>query len=135
MAKPLVLEATTKERRELESLAKSRDRQEADRARAILLSLQGIGRKQIAATLLVSVDQVSRWCGQYHRDRVDAIRAELHPGRPPKLPAAALPIVEEILAEPAPVGMMWTVARLAREVQRRSGVEISESWLSVVMRS
>jgi transposase len=134
MAKPLVLEATSKERRELEILAKSRDRQEADRARAIVLSLQGIGRKQIAETLLVSVDQVSRWRGQYHRDRVDAIRAQPHLGRPPELAAAALPVVEEILAEPVPEGMVWTVARLAREVQRRSGVEISESWLSVVMR-
>jgi transposase len=134
MAKPLVLEASTEERRELEKLAKSRDRHEADRARAILLSLDGVGRKQIAESLLVSVDQVSRWRGQYHRGRVDAIRARPHPGRPPELADAALPVVEEILAEPAPVGMVWTVARLAQEVHRRCGVEISESWLSVVMR-
>jgi len=134
MAKPLVLEATAAERRELEKLAKSRNRHEADRARAIVLSLDGIGRKQIAESLLVSVDQVSRWRGQYHRGRVEAIRARPHPGRPPELADAVLPVVEEILAEPAPAGMVWTVPRLAQEVHRRSGVKISESWLSVVMR-
>ena len=134
MPKPLVLDATAAERRELGELAKSRDRQEADRARAIILSLDGVGRKRIAESLLVSVDQVTRWRGQYQRDRVDGIRARPHPGRPPELADSALPVVEAILAEPAPAGMVWTVARLAQEVHRRCGVEISESWLSVVMR-
>lgn len=129
-----VLEASTAERRELETLAKSRDRQESDRARAIILSLDGLGRKQIAESLRVSLDQVSRWRGQFQRGRVEAIRSRQHPGRPPALAEAALPVVEEILAEPAPEGIVWTVARLAREVHRRSGVKISESWLSVVMR-
>lgn len=91
MPKPLVLDATAAERRELGELAKSRDRQEADRARAIILSLDGVGRKRIAESLLVSVDQVSRWRGQYQRDRVDGIRARPHPGRPRNWPIQPFP--------------------------------------------
>jgi len=134
MGKSHELRASEEERRALEEMGRSSDRQEADRARAILQTLRGRSRSEIAEALCVTPDQVSRWRGQYARGGVDALRARPNMGRPGVLAAAALPVVDAILAEPAPEGMVWTVPRLAEEVHRRSGVQISESWLSAVMR-
>ena len=134
MGKSHELVVTEAEERELEVLGRSSDRQEADRARAILQTLRGRKREEIAEVLGVSVDQVSRWRGQYARGGVAAVRAKKRAGRPGVLAAAALPVVEQILAEPAPEGWVWTVPRLAEEVRRRSGVKISAAWLNSVMR-
>lgn len=134
MGKSLRLEATAEQWADLKKLARSSDRQEADRARGIMKTLQGQTRGQISEALCVTVDQVSRWRGQYQSGGVEALRAKERRGRPAVLAEAALPVVEEILSEPVPEGVVWTVARLAREVHRRSGVKISEAWLNVVMR-
>lgn len=134
MGKSYELVVTESEERELEGLARSSNRREADRARAILQTARGRKREAIAEMLGVSVDQVSRWRGQYARGGVRTLQAKPNHGRPGVLAAAALPVVEQILAEPAPEGWVWTVPRLAEEVQRRSGVIISAAWLNSAMR-
>lgn len=134
MGKSYELAVTEEQSAALRALAKSNNRLEADRARAIVLSIEGRRRKDIAALLQVTEDEVSRWRGRFNRDGIDALRARPITGRPPKLAEAAMPVVRAILAEPPPPGIVWTVPRLAAEVQRRTGVRISSDWLTKVMR-
>ena len=67
----------------LESLAASRDRGEADRSRAILLTLKGWTSTQIAEVFRVREDTVRFWRGDFLRGGVEAIRASVYAGPPP----------------------------------------------------
>jgi len=118
----------------LRELARSPRRKEADRARAILRLADGEASTRIAATLGTRPDGVRRWRMMYRRRGIDALREGLRPGRTPVLAATVLPVVKEILAEPTPRGLVWTVPRLREEVARRIGKKISVSWLRYVMR-
>ncbi len=122
------------ERARLRELARSPRRKEADRARAILRLAEGESSTAIAAMLGTRPDGVRRWAMTYRRRGIDALREGLRPGRTPLLADLALPAVRQILAEPVPVGLVWTVPRLAEEVARRTGKRISASWLRCVMR-
>jgi len=64
--------ATSEQRQELHGLAGSSDREEADRARAILLSLDGWASKRIAAAFCVQPDSVRhwRWSDRWHFDEM-----------------------------------------------------------------
>lgn len=128
------LEATDEERRELEELARSRDRMEADRARGVLGRLDGMTSAEIAKGLRKRPEQVRHWCCDYAHGGVDALRARPHPGRPSKAGEQALVLVQQVLDEPTPPGLVWTVARLREEVRRRAGVEVSEGHLGRVMK-
>src|SRR3954471_17316761 len=55
------IEATADQRDELRGLAGSSDREEADRARAILLSLDGWTSDRIASAFCVQPDSVRHW--------------------------------------------------------------------------
>jgi hypothetical protein len=55
------IEATADQRAELRGLAGSSDREEADRARAVLLSLDGWTSERIAAAFWVQADSVRHW--------------------------------------------------------------------------
>ena len=62
------------------------------------------------------------------------MRSRPHPGRAPWKSPAALRVVEEVLAEPVVNGANWTLPRLQRVIEERTGVCISKSRLSVVLR-
>lgn len=128
------LEATDEQRRELEGLAHSRDRMEADRARAVLGRLDGQTSPEIAKGLRTRPEQVRHWCSLFAHGGVAALRARPHPGRPAGTGEQALATVEQILAEPIPPGIVWTVARLRQEIRRRAGIDISEGHLGRVMK-
>ena len=53
--------ATAEQRAELRGLAGSSDREEADRGRAILLSLEGWTSERIASAFCVQPDSVRHW--------------------------------------------------------------------------
>ena len=53
--------ASSEQRRELEELSRSRDRGEADRARAVLLTLSGWTSPRIAQAFGVREDTVRLW--------------------------------------------------------------------------
>ena len=55
------IEATAEERETLRGLAGSSDREEADRARAMLLSLEGWTSERIASAFCVQPDSVRHW--------------------------------------------------------------------------
>jgi transposase len=120
-------------RAELDRLSRSGLRAEADRARAVLWSLAGESSAAIGSRLGVRAEQVRRWRGAVARDGVAALRSRPRPGRTPRKRDAALAVAQEVLSRPAGDGPLWTLARLAREIEARSGATISSGHLSVVL--
>ena len=121
-------------RAELERLSRSGLRAEADRARAVLWSLAGESSAVIGQRLGVRAEQVRRWRGAVARGGVAALRSRPRPGRTPHKREAALAVTREVLSSPAAEGPLWTLTRLAREIEVRSGETISPGHLSVVLR-
>src|ERR671939_841537 len=89
------------DRAELELLGRSAARREADRARAVLWSLEGETSPAIAARLGVRAEQVRRWRSAVRSGGVAALRARPRPGRTPRRREAALAVVREVLSAPA----------------------------------
>jgi transposase len=121
-------------RAELERLSRSAARREADRARAVLWSLDGETSAAIAARLGVRAEQVRRWRSAVRSGGVAALRARPRPGRAPRKREAALAVARDVLATPIADRPAWTLARLAAEVAARAGETISPGHLSVVLR-
>jgi transposase len=121
-------------RAELERLSRSGLRAEADRARAVLWSLAGESSAVIGARLGVRAEQVRRWRGAVARDGVATLRSRPRPGRTPRKRDVALAVAQAVLNRPATDGPLWTLTRLAREIEVRSGETISLGHLSVVLR-
>jgi transposase len=122
------------QRRALAGLARSRDRSEADRARAILLTLSGWTSPDIAAAFGVREDTARLWRSAFAQGGVEALRTHLPPGPAPLKAERALAVAEELLAGPVADRPNWTLPRLADEIERRAGLRISRSRLSVVLR-
>jgi len=127
------IEATADQRAELRGLAGSSEREEADRARAILLSLDGWTSERIAAAFCAQPDSVRHWRWIFGREGVAGLRARKAPGPEPKKARAALSVVEELLAPGVSDRPNWTLPRLANEIEKRTGERISKSRLSVVL--
>jgi transposase len=122
------------QRHALAGLARSRDRGEADRARAILLTLSGWTSPAIAAAFGVREDTVRLWRSAFMADGVEALRTRVSPGPAPTKAERALAVAEEVLAAPVADRPNWTLPRLAEEIERRAGLRLSRSRLSVVLR-
>jgi transposase len=71
------------EKAALEALAASRDRGEADRARALLLTLEGGTSPRIAEVFRVREDTVRLWRSDFARGGVEAVKASVYAGPPP----------------------------------------------------
>jgi hypothetical protein len=74
------LVATAEQEAELRALSRSDVRGEADRARAILLTLQGWTSVQLAEAFGVTPEAVRHWRGWFADRGVDALRSTLAPG-------------------------------------------------------
>ena len=122
------------QRRALMALSQSRDRGEADRARAILLTLSGWTSGQIAEAFGVREDTVRSWRSTFMTGGVEALKTSVAPGPAPVKAECALAVAEEVLSGPVADRPNWTLPRLADEIERRAGVRISPSRLSVVLR-
>ena len=125
---------TRRARTELERLSRSAVRGEADRARAVLWSLRQETSAAIAARLGVRAEQVRRWRVAVRSGGVAALRSRPRPGRTPRKRDAALAVAREVLGGPITDRPVWTLARLAREIEARTGETISPGHLSVVLR-
>ena len=134
MAGKSPLSATTAQRVALEALAGSADRSEADRARAVLLTLSGCSSARIAEAFGVRDDTVRLWRSDFMRGGVEALKASIAPGPAAVKAAAALRVAAPLLSAPVADRVNWTLARLADEIERREGVSISRSQLSKVLR-
>ena len=126
--------ASDEQRVALTALAGSRDRGEADRARAVLLTLSGWSSPQIAEAFGVREDTVRLWRSDFGRGGVDALKASIAPGLPPVKSETALRVVTPLLEEPVADRPNWTIARLCTEIEARDGVRISRSQLSKALR-
>jgi len=128
------IEATSEQRAELRRLAGSSDREEADRARAILLSLDGWTSDRIALAFCVQPDSVRHWRWIFGREGVAGLRARTAPGPDPVKARAALSVIEAVLAPGVSERPNWTLPRLQDEIEKRTGERISTSRLSVVLK-
>src|SRR5881227_2443562 len=122
------------QRRELVALSHSRDRGEADRARAILLTLSGWTSGRIAEAFGVREDTVRFWRSAFMTGGIEALKKSIAPGPAPVKAERALVVAEQILSCPVADRSNWTLPRLADEIETRAGVRISRSRLSVVLR-
>src|SRR3954467_7855347 len=80
------------------ALSHSRDRGEADRARAILLTLLGWTGGQIAQAFGVREDTVRLWRSAFMRGGVEALKTSVAPGPAPVKAERALAVAEEVLS-------------------------------------
>ena len=126
--------ASQEPRKALEMLAHSRDRGEADRARAILLTLLGWTSPCIAEAFGVREDTVRLWRSDFTRGGVEALKATRAPGPVPVKTEAALRVVTPLLDAPVANRPNWTIPRLIAEIEAREGVQIGRSQLSKALR-
>src|SRR3984957_1497566 len=134
MAGKSPLTATGEQRAALAPLAGSRDRVEADRARAVLLTLSGWTSPQIAEAFGVRDDTVRLWRSDFADGGVTALIASVAPGPAPVKSETALRVVTPLLEEPVADRRNWTIPRLRAEIEAREGVRISRSQLSKALR-
>jgi len=126
--------ASDEQRAALAALAGSRDRGEADRARAVLLTLAGWSSPRIAEAFGVREDTVRLWRSNFAAGGVAALEASIAPGPPPMKTEAALRVAAPVLEQPVADRRTWTIPRLRVEIEAREGVRISRSQLSKALR-
>ena len=118
------LTADAAEQATLRALSKSEHRGEADRARAILLTLEGRRAGEIAAVLGVHISTVRNWRGYFAHGGVAGLRRRPRPGQQAKIGPHAGAIAAAILTEDARHDGGWTLPpcapRLPGAVGRRS---------------
>src|SRR3984957_16870276 len=134
MAGKFRVTATPERRAGREWKACGPDRAEADRARAVLLTLRGWVSARIAEAFGVREDTVRLWRGQFLTDGGEALETKPFPGPGPGKTQAALRVPEPLLSAPVTNRVNWTLARLADEIAAREGVTISKSQLSKALR-
>src|SRR5215204_6699863 len=88
------------QRSALIALSHSRDRGEADRARAILRTLSGWTSGQIAEAFGVREDTVRVWRSAFMRGGLEAVKKSVAPGPPPVKAEWALAVAEQVLSGP-----------------------------------
>jgi transposase len=134
MAGKSPIAADEAQRQALMELSQSHDRGEADRARAVLLTLSGWTSGRIAEAFGVREDTVRLWRSLFMAGGIAALRHRVAPGPAPVKATCALAVAQELLDTPVADRPNWTLPRLAEEIEQRSGVRISPSRLSVVLR-
>ncbi len=126
--------ASDEQRAGLLAVAGSRDRGEADRARAVLLTLAGWTSPKIAEAFGVREDTVRLWRSDFAAGGIAALKASIAPGPPPVKSEAAMRVATPLLEEPVADRRNWTIPRLRAEIEAREGVRISRSQLSKALR-
>jgi len=128
------LVATVEQKAALQELAGSEVRGEADRARAILLTLQGWTSLEVAEAFGVTPEAVRHWRGWFAERGVDALRSTLAPGPSPARGKRALEVASLLLRQPVEDRTNWTLPRLRAEIERQTGASISAGRLSVLLK-
>ena len=112
MAGKSPVKASDQQRTALEALAASRERGEADRARAVLLTLNGWTSARIAEAFGVREDTVRLWRSDFMRGGIEALKASVAPGPLPLKTEAALRVITPLLEAPVANRPNWTIPRL-----------------------
>lgn len=119
---------------ELQALSHSARRDEADRARAILLSADGWPSERIGRAFGVTADSVRRWRTWFMSEGLDGLRANPQAGAAPVKSEAALALAREVLSAPVTDRPNWTLPRLQAELAARTGLSISKAQLSKALK-
>jgi transposase len=127
------LTATPAQVSALRELARSDGRGEADRARAILLTLEGWTSVELAQAFGVAAESVRHWRTWFVAGGVAALRSTRAPGPSPAKGERALAVARELLSGPVENRTNWALPRLQAEIGRRAGITISKSRLSVLL--
>ena len=101
--------ASETQRAALSALSDSRDRGEADRARAVLLTLSGWTSPKIAEAFGVREDTVRFWRGAFIAGGIEALKAKVAPGPVPVKSEAALRVATPLLEAPVADRTNWTI--------------------------
>src|SRR3954452_8028013 len=112
MAGKSPVRADEDQRSALIALSRSRDRSEADRARAILLTLSGWTSRQIAEAFGVREDTVRFWRSAFTAGGIEALKTAVAPEPAPVKAERALAVAEEVLSAPVADRPNWTLPRL-----------------------
>jgi transposase len=128
------LTADAAEQATLRALSKSEHRGEADRARAILLTLEGRKAEEIATILGVHISTVRNWRGYFAHGGVAGLRRRPRLGQRARIGSHAGAIAAAILTEDMHHDGGWTLPRLCAEIAHRGGPAISPRWLSHQLR-
>ena len=128
------LMASAEQQAALRELAGSAVRGDADRARAVLLTLAGWTAGQIGEAFGIGEDTVRRWRHWFAQGGVEALRSTLAPGPAAERGERALACARELLAAPVQDRPNWTLPRLRAEIEARTGVRVAQSHLSVLLR-
>ena len=107
------------------SLAGSRDRGEAGRARAVPLTLAGWTSARIAEAFGVREDTVRLWRSDFMSGGVEALKATVAPGLAPVKKARRLCVSRCPCWGPVADRRNWTIPRLRAEIETHEGVRIS----------
>ena len=126
--------ADEEQRRDLAALSHSRDRSDADRARAILLTLSGWTSGQIAQAFGVREDTLRFWRSAYMTGGIKALKRSVAPGPASVKAECALAVAQEVLSGLVADRPKWTLPRLGDEVERRTSARLSPARLSVALR-
>src|SRR3954452_15416479 len=106
---------TAESQAQLQALAGSHERGEADRARAILLSVAGWSSGRIGQAFGVREDTVRLWRMRFMQGGVAGLRTHAPPGASPVKAEAALAVAEDVLSAPVANRTNWTLRRLSRD--------------------
>ena len=128
------IRASDEQRVAVVCLAVSRDRGEAERAGAVLLTLAGWTSPRIAEAFAVREDTVRLWRSDFAGGGVAALQSSVAPGAVPVKSQTALRVVTPLLDAPVADRRNWTIARLRAEIEAQEGVRISRSQLSKALR-
>lgn len=128
------LTATAAQVAELRALSRSEVRGEADRARAVLLTLSGWTSERLGEAFGVTADAVRHWRQWFSDGGVAALRSTLAPGPDPGKGEQALAVATGLLRPPVENRPNWTLPRLCAEIERQTGTAISKSRLSILLR-
>ena len=82
----------------------------------------------------MTADSVRHWRQWFVEGGVDALRSTLAPGPSPEKGERALAVAAELLRLPVENRPNWTLPRLRAEIERKAGVRISKSRLSILLR-
>src|SRR4051812_50191759 len=121
MAGKSPIRADAEQRSALVALSHSRDRGEADRARAILLTLSGWTSGQIAQAFGVREDTGRFWRGAFMRGGLEALKTSIVPGPAPVKAERALAGAGEGPSGPVGGRPDWAPPRVAGGIETRPG--------------
>jgi len=102
------------------------------------LKRRGWYQRDIAEALDVSEEALSRWLARARAGGPESLRARAAPGKPPKLSAAEVRSIPELLRHGLEAygfrGQVWTCARVGRVIEEEFGVRYHKGHVSRLLK-